>query len=153
MLLALATSPLLLSCMDFKPAHWAAPKYTAWSSDCSSLVTLLLNNLQHGPCQRSDGKHFKYANQILCFPGAAAGQTGGSCLSLSCCQHHLHMEPAQHLCGGTIANIQVKTPLFHAWMASLRLADTWGKDPSAVAWRGGIYFVFILYFSGNCNVC
>uniref|UniRef100_A0A8B9G9H9 Kazrin, periplakin interacting protein n=1 Tax=Amazona collaria TaxID=241587 RepID=A0A8B9G9H9_9PSIT len=47
------------------------------------------------------------------------------------------MEPAPHLCGGTIANIQVKTSLFRAWVASRRLADTWGKDPTAVAGRGG----------------
>ncbi|KAM9629912.1 kazrin isoform 2-T2 [Morphnus guianensis] len=34
-----------------------------------------------GPCQFSYGKHFKYANQILCLPGAAAGRAGGSRLS------------------------------------------------------------------------
>lgn len=34
-----------------------------------------------GPCQFSYGKHFKYANQILCLPGAAAGRAGGSHLS------------------------------------------------------------------------
>lgn len=122
-----------------------------------------------GPCQFSYGKHFKNANQILCLPGAAAGQAGGSRLSPSCCRRHLPTSLHKRWRKGKgpvhvrkdLSKNKGKKPLYFmpSWCPP-RLADTrwrWGKDPTAVAWsRGGVVFLFFYFyfiFSGKCNVC
>lgn len=81
--------PVLAVCTDFKKALWAAPTPPPSPElDCSSLVTLLLNNLQNGALPAFIGEAFQVCAADFCaflvqLPG------GGSCLSLSCCRRHL----------------------------------------------------------------
>lgn len=112
-----------------------------------------------GPCQLSLGKHFKYVQQILCLPGAAAG---GSCLSLSCRRRHLPASLRQRCrkgngpCRGTPGGIRKKIPVFHVQLVSSRLTATrecWGKGTMTAVWRGGVWVSFLFHFSGNADVC